>query len=57
MLNHQAHCKIGNSDRRNFIQVHQKFGFKDVKWMGSNTKKAISSETEVDVSLKGMMTV
>ena len=30
---------------------------KDLKWMGSYTKKAISSENEVDTSLKGMMTM
>ena len=57
MLNHQAYRKIGDSDRRGFIQAYQKFGLKDLKWMGSYTKKAISSETEVDASLKGMMTM
>ena len=58
MLNHQAYRKIGDSDRRGFIQAyHQKFGLKDLKWMGSYTKKAISSENEVDTSLKGMMTM
>ena len=57
MLNHEAYRKIGDSDRRGFIQAYQKFGLKDLKWMGSYTKKAISSETEVDASLKGMMTM
>ena len=57
MLNHEAYRKIGDSDRRGFIQAYQKFNLKDLKWMGSHTKKAISSETEVDASLKGMMTM
>ena len=57
MLNRQAYRKIGDSDRRGFVQAYQKFGLKDLKWMGSYTKKAISSETEVDASLKGMMTM
>ena len=57
MLNHQAYRMIGDSDRRGFTQAYQKFGLKDLKWMGSYTKKAISSETEVDASLKGMMTM
>ena len=46
-----------DSDRRDFIQAYQKFGLKDLKWMGSYTQKAISSEAEVDASLKGMMTI
>ena len=57
MLNHQAYRKIGDSDRRDFIQAYQRFGLKDLKWMGSYTNKAISSETEVDASLKGVMTM
>ena len=55
MLNHQAYRKIGDSDRRGFMKAYQKFGLKDLKWMGSYTKKAISAETEVDASLKGTM--
>ncbi|CAE7925821.1 unnamed protein product, partial [Symbiodinium necroappetens] len=53
----EAYRKIGDSDRRGFIQAYQKFGLEDLKWMGSYTKKAISSENEVDTSLKGMMTM
>ena len=57
MLNHQAYRKIGDSGRRGFIQAYQKFGLKDLKWMGSYAKKAISAESEVDASLEGMMTM
>ena len=56
-LAHQAYRKIGDSGRRGFIQAYQKFGLKDLKWMGSFAKKVINSEKEKDTSIKGMMTL
>ena len=55
MLNQKAYCKMEDSDRRDFIQAYPPSA-KDLKWMDSYTLK-ILAETEVDVSLKGMMTM